>query len=188
MDQPSTRSLQHEVFHAKPSTLYGIALGSNLGDRIGHLREAVRRVLKRHESMVLEAAAPIYETEPVDCPVDSYEFYNTVIEIRSELAPLEMLAVLQEIETALGRPRDHGFHAPRTIDLDILYADDLVFHDEKLTLPHPRLEQRRFVLQPLANIRPHLHLPGYDSDIITLLQQLQSTEAPLRIVAEHWIA
>ncbi len=140
---------------------YGIALGSNLGDREWNLREAVRLLLTTVEpAPVLTASAPVYETAPVDCPEGSQNFLNTVVELEWDGQPLSLLRAMLAIEEQLGRPNAHAHHAPRTVDLDMLYADDVVMNEPELTLPHPRLAQRLFVLEPLAAIRPDLVLPG----------------------------
>jgi 3-methyl-2-oxobutanoate hydroxymethyltransferase len=89
------------------------------------------------------------------------------------------MAALRHIELGLGRPERRPVNAPRPIDLDILYAGNLVLPDSSLTLPHPRLHQRRFVLEPLASIRPELVIPGFDKNVWTLLAELSSSEPPL---------
>jgi 2-amino-4-hydroxy-6-hydroxymethyldihydropteridine diphosphokinase len=133
----------------------GISLGSNLGDRIVHLRSAIERLspVRLSEHLLL---SPVFETEPIDCPEGSGAFYNAVIEIETDLAPLELLAATQAIERALGRPEVRAVNAPRTLDLDLLYYDDLSLEAPGLLLPHPRMFQRAFVLKPLATIRPDL--------------------------------
>jgi 2-amino-4-hydroxy-6-hydroxymethyldihydropteridine diphosphokinase len=133
----------------------GISLGSNLGDRIVHLRSAIERLspVRLSEHLLL---SPVFETEPVDCPEGSGAFYNAVIEIETDLAPLELLAATQAIERALGRPEVRAVNAPRTLDLDLLYYDDLSLEAPGLLLPHPLMFQRAFVLKPLAAIRPDL--------------------------------
>lgn len=167
--------------------LCAIALGSNLGDRLAHLRRAASLILECLADARLIAAAPVYETAPVDCPDGSDAFYNTVIEIEADDEPLAVLDALRQIEAEMGRPNEHAHHAPRKIDLDILYADSLVMKHDRLTLPHPRMTQRRFVLEPLAVVRPQLVLPGQKDDVATLLALLSSAEPPLRIVAREWL-
>lgn len=133
----------------------GISLGSNLGDRIAHLRTAVERLatVRRSDHLLL---SPVFETEPVDCPEGSGAFYNAVIEIETTLPPLELLAATQAIEREMGRPEVRAVNAPRTIDLDLLYYDDLAMMAPGLELPHPRMFLRAFVLKPLMAIRPDL--------------------------------
>jgi 2-amino-4-hydroxy-6-hydroxymethyldihydropteridine diphosphokinase len=139
----------------------GIALGSNLGDRAARLREARRHLFALHDGSGPFLCSRIYETEPQDCPPGSPAFLNAAIELHSSLPPLDLLAALQRIEHQLGRPADHAFHAPRTIDLDILYLDNLRFVLPELTVPHPRIAERPFVLLPLADIAPNCLLPGF---------------------------
>ena len=156
----------------------GIALGSNLHER-RHLLQAARLHLQRlHEDRGPFLCSRVYETEPVDCPMGSPLFLNAVIEIACTLPPLDLLVSLQGIEQALGRPRDHGFHAPRTIDLDILYYDNLCFTLPELTLPHPRISGRPFVLCPLADICPERILPGWSKSIAERLAEFSAGDLP----------
>lgn len=167
---------------------YGIALGSNLGDRLANLQRALKAVLELKANVTLITAAPIYETEPVDCPEGSQSFYNTVVEVAALLEPLSMLSELRGIEARLGRSNDHFRHEPRTVDLDILYAGDVLMNHPDLIVPHPRMTQRRFVMEPLAAIRPGLLLPGQTADVQTLLARLESGERALVKVSEVWCA
>lgn len=138
----------------------GIALGSNLGDRIHNLRMACESLRALHEEPGPFLRSAVYETTPIDCPPGSPNFLNAAVELTSTLAPLDLLHRLQRLEQTLGRPADHAFHSPRTIDLDLLYCDSLTFSLQSLTLPHPRIMQRSFVIQPLADICPDRVLPG----------------------------
>lgn len=162
----------------------GIALGSNLGDRIGSLRAAVAAL--RGLSVPGEAflAAAIYVTRPQDCPPGSPEFLNTVVEIGFEGSARELLDATLAIETALGRVRSAVPNAPRPIDLDLLYFGNEIISSTDLTLPHPRIVRRRFVLQPLADIRPALVLPGFPCSIRESLARLEDGEAPLVALEE----
>lgn len=167
---------------------YGIALGSNLGDRLENLRQAVASLLQRVPGSGVIAASAVYETDPVDCPPGSPGFLNAVIELEAELQPLDLLQHTRAIEAALGRPNEHEHHAPRTVDLDLLYADAVVIDHPDLTLPHPRMTQRRFVLQPLADIRADLRLPGEDRSVQEILARLPtSDEPPPRVYALDWL-
>lgn len=134
----------------------------------------------------LMAAAPVYESAPVDCPVGSGAFYNSVVELDCSASALEVLTVLRKIEVDQGRPSGHSIHAPRTIDLDILCAGNLVLEDADLTVPHPRLAERRFVLQPLADIFPDLVLPGRNESVAELLARLAPDAPPLQQVIRNW--
>lgn len=160
----------------------GIALGSNVGDRLAHLRDARAAVERLHTGTAPALVSPVYETEPVDCPPGSAAYLNTVMEIEYDAGPEALLGALQEIELAHGRPSKRPRNAPRTIDLDILYAGNLLLHGDPLAIPHPRLQTRRFVLQPLADIRPHLVLPGCHEPILTLLRKLPSGPAVTRVL------
>ncbi len=166
----------------------GIGLGSNVGDRAAHLREARKRIVEL-PGIVLERplTGPIFETEPVNCPPESGWFLNTVLEVGWEQRrPIgELLASLLGVEAALGRPTARERNAPRLIDLDILYAGDLVLESSVLTLPHPRLTWRRFVLAPLAAIRPELTLPGQGASVSQLLERLPRGDK-VRLYASHW--
>jgi len=106
----------------------------------------------------------MFETRPVDCPAGSANFLNAVVEFSSRLPALDLLSRLQAIEVALGRPAAHSFHEPRTIDLDLLYCDNLHISHPRLTLPHPRMLQRSFVLAPLAEICPERMLICEDGE------------------------
>lgn len=157
-------------------TAYGIALGSNLGDRLSHLHSALGGLARLGS---VAAVSPVYQTAPVDCADDAPPFLNAVVEISSSLAPEELMERLRELESHQGRPDRRPRNSPRPIDLDILYAGDQVIRTDALTLPHPRLHQRRFVLQPLADIRPRLVLPGFSGTVRGLLTSLDSSEPPL---------
>ncbi len=131
----------------------GLSLGSNLGDRLAHLRTALveLRAVQSDADLLVSA---VYETEPVDCPDGSGAFYNAVVEIGCNLSPRDLMLFCQEIEKRMGRPEVRDRNAPRTIDLDLLYHGAIVVEDPDLILPHPRMFERPFVLIPLADIRP----------------------------------
>lgn len=150
----------------------GIALGSNLGDRMALLGKAVSGLCEIALPGEPVLQAPVYLTPPLDCPEGSPDFFNTVVEIAWSGTPLELLHETRRIENLLGRVRGHDRNAPRTIDLDLLYCGELVMSSADLILPHPRLAERRFVLQPLADIRPDLILPGANRNILELIEAL----------------
>jgi 3-methyl-2-oxobutanoate hydroxymethyltransferase len=151
--------------------IYGIALGSNLGNRAENLRRGLDLIRESVPSAVIRTAA-IYETAPVDCAPGTQAFLNTAIELEADILPHDLHAKLKTIETTLGRPPLHERNSPRTLDLDILHAGHLVIDDETLTVPHPRLHQRRFVLQPMADLNPGLRLPNQSKTIAELLAAL----------------
>lgn len=159
---------------------YGIALGSNLGDRQANLERGVALLLERMPEARLVAGASLYETDPVDCAPDTQAFLNSVIEIESPLTPHEVHAHLVAIEQAMGRPLEREKNAPRSLDLDVLYAAGFVSDDPVLLLPHPRLHVRRFVLKPLAEIHPELKLPHQIFTIEELLAALPDDPTSVR--------
>ncbi len=148
-----------------------IALGSNLGDRDESLRHALT-ALRRTEGVEVVRVSPVYETRPVGGPTDQGPYLNAVAEVRSELGPRDLLAVLLNIEQQLGRVRREK-DGPRTIDLDLLLYGDLVHEDAQLIVPHPRLHERIFVLYPLAQLAPGLLHPVLKHSIADLLAELQ---------------
>ena len=134
-----------------------IALGSNLGDREGYIHIALQRI-RAEPSVRTVAASSLYETAPVDCPPGSPPFLNAVVLVETELSPEELLARLLTIERHLGRRRGVK-NSPRTIDLDLLFYDQQVRNTTELVLPHPHLDERAFVLIPLAEVAPDWRHP-----------------------------
>ncbi len=135
-----------------------VALGANLGTREATLRRAVARLDARDDTVVV-ALSQLRETEPVGL-LDQPRFLNGVVVLDTDLGPRELLGALLEIERELGRVRDGARNGPRPIDLDLLLYDGETVDEPRLTLPHPRLHERRFVLEPLADIDPTLAVPG----------------------------
>lgn len=165
----------------------GVALGSNVGDRLAKLRQA-REGLGQLAADAQLRASPVYETEPVGCADDDPPFLNAVIELEFEGWPMQLLTKLRDLESELGRDRTSTRNAPRTIDLDLLYfGDSAEFEVESsaLTLPHPRMHERRFVLQPLADIRPDLILPKQPVTVAELLARLPESPRVVR-AAVQW--
>lgn len=130
--------------------------------------------------------APVFETEPVDCAPGTQPFLNTVIVARTDQSPEKLLESAQSVERELGRPSNHGTNEPRTIDIDILFCGSHACLNPELTLPHPRLFQRRFVLEPLSLLRPDLLLPGRTLSVREELEALESDEPPLRRMIDAW--
>lgn len=154
-------------------TEFGISLGSNMGLRLRNLR-AARRALAAVPGVEVVACSPVYETEPVGVPgvFRRHRFLNAVVIVSGPFAPERLLTALRRIERALGRPARHPKNTPRTIDLDLLYAGRQRRRSRRLTLPHPRWAQRRFVVRPLADVRPQLKLPGCGSTVRAALLPL----------------
>jgi 2-amino-4-hydroxy-6-hydroxymethyldihydropteridine diphosphokinase len=152
-----------------------VALGSNLGDRLENLRAARRAILGLSNVKPPILSSAIYETDPVDCEPGANKFLNAVIEFDYDRDPPSLLEELIRIEKALGRKRDHPKNVSRTIDIDMLYYDQRIIEDERLQLPHPRMHLRKFVLQPLANIRPGLILPGQTQTVDELAAKVDNS-------------
>ena len=155
---------------------YGISLGSNLGDRLANL-QAVRRQILDLPGTVAAAQSPVYETEPVDVSPEHADkpYLNSVIIVQTELDPRTFIRHLHRIEAEMGRVRGADRNAPRPADADIIYAGYNVIRTPDLTVPHPRWAERRFVVQPLADVRPDLLLPPADKTVSQVLQSLPIT-------------
>ena len=152
-----------------------IALGSNLGEREATLHAALARINTLHETRVTKVSA-FRETIPVDAPAGSPPFINVAAGLETGLSADELMRALLAIEISLGRDRAGAIpHAPRPIDLDLLLFADAVIETTSLTVPHPRIHQRLFVLQPLAEIAPDAMHPVLHKTIRELLQALEST-------------
>ena len=126
-----------------------LALGSNLGDRLGHLRAAVAGLPD------VVAVSPVYETDPVGGPGGQDPYLNAVVELETDLSPRELLAIGQALERAAERVRGERW-GPRTLDVDVLLVGDLVVDEPDLQVPHPRMWKRDFVLVPLRDLAPDL--------------------------------
>ena len=135
-----------------------LGLGSNVGDRQAHLRGAVAAL--REHGVEVEAISSLYETEPVGEVLDQPDFLNAVARIRTGLEPEELLYLCKAIEVEQGRMLGGQAHGPRPLDLDLLLLGDLELETDRLTLPHPQVTSRRFVLEPLLELDPELTLPG----------------------------
>lgn len=130
-----------------------LGLGSNLGDRRRFLREALETL-----GPVVRAVSPVYETDPVGGPSGQGAFLNLVAQVAIDWSPRELLAVCQRLESAADRVRSERW-GPRTLDVDILWIDGVEMDEPDLTIPHPRMFERRFVLAPLADLAPELVPP-----------------------------
>jgi 2-amino-4-hydroxy-6-hydroxymethyldihydropteridine diphosphokinase len=135
-----------------------LGLGSNVGDRAGHLRAAIE--LLGEGGVEVEAVSSAYETEPVGEVLDQADFLNAAIRIATELEPDALLDICKRVEAERGRAREAPRHSPRPLDVDLLLLGGLELSTERLTLPHPEVTSRRFVLVPLLELDPELALPG----------------------------
>ena len=162
-----------------------VALGSNLGDRLENLRTARRQILGLAGVQPSVFSSAIYETNPVDCEPGAEKFLNAVVEFDYEGDPANLLEQLNRIEEGLGRRRDHAKNVSRAIDIDLLYCGERSIENERLQLPHPRMHLRKFVLQPLADIRPDLILRGQTKTVSELVKELGKSGEVIRF-AESW--
>jgi 2-amino-4-hydroxy-6-hydroxymethyldihydropteridine diphosphokinase len=162
-----------------------VAIGSNLGDRLENLRAARRQITELAEVQSPVVSSAIYETEPIDCEPGAAKFLNAVIEFDYEGDPVHLLEQLIRVEESLGRKRDHLKNVSRKVDIDLLFSGELQIDDERLQLPHPRMHLREFVLQPLADIRSELILPGQTATVRELLKDLGRSGEVIRF-ADHW--
>ncbi len=137
-----------------------VALGSNLGDPVARLRAGLA-ALARLPTTQVERCSSFYRTAPVGPVVDQSDFINAVCRIKTGLDASALMRHLLEIEVRHGRVRDNGRGGPRTLDLDLLLIDDLVIATSELSVPHPRLHERAFVLYPLVELDPGLVIPGH---------------------------
>lgn len=139
----------------------GLSLGGNMGDRLHYLC-AARDAISSVPGVTITAQSPVYETEPVGVKPEYKDqpYLNAVLILTSNLAPDELSDIVHDIEDRIGRERSEDRYAPRIIDIDILYIEKLTIHTRKLQVPHPSWATRRFVVQPLTDVRPHLVLPG----------------------------
>jgi 2-amino-4-hydroxy-6-hydroxymethyldihydropteridine diphosphokinase len=135
-----------------------LGLGSNVGDRESHLRAALTGL--RAHAVAVEAVSSLYETEPVGEVLEQPDFLNAVARIRTELDPEELLDLCKAIEVEQGRMIGGQRHGPRPLDIDLLLLADVDLATERLTLPHPEVTSRRFVLAPLLELDPGLSLPN----------------------------
>ena len=154
----------------------GIALGSNIEPRLVYLQAARRRLFSFHSGTRPVLCSKVYETSPMDCPAESPPFLNAALEFSTEMQPQELLNELKSIERVLGRSPTQEKNGPRTIDIDFLYCDEIALSEPNLTIPHPQIARRRFVLQPLVDIRPELILPHFTKNVQELLADLKSDE------------
>ncbi len=156
-----------------------ISVGSNQGDRLSNCCRGIA-ALCAEAAVRLVARSPFYETEPVDY-TDQQWFLNAAVKIETDLAPLALLAHVQTVQKKLGR-LDGGIRfGPRVLDLDIIFYDSLILETPHLTIPHPRMHKRRFVLQPICDIDSSVVHPILGQDVKTILNQMEDKGQTIRL-------
>jgi 2-amino-4-hydroxy-6-hydroxymethyldihydropteridine diphosphokinase len=155
-----------------------LGLGSNLGERESHLRGAIDDL--RGHDVEVEAVSSLYETEPVGEILDQPDFLNAAIRISTSLEPEQLLDVCKAIEAEHGRAFGGPRHGPRPIDIDLLLLGDIEMSTERLTLPHPEVTSRRFVLAPLIELDPELRLPD-GTELSSALENLGEGQRAERV-------
>lgn len=150
-----------------------LALGTNIEPRMNYLNHALAE-LGESKYIFIQRKSRIYETAPVGY-TDQADFLNMVVEIDTTLSSIELLDACQQIEKKLGRKRDIRF-GPRTIDLDILLYNHENSKTERLIIPHPRMQERAFVLIPLNDIAPNLIIPSIEKRVADLINELQDSD------------
>ncbi|MFP4349618.1 MAG: 2-amino-4-hydroxy-6-hydroxymethyldihydropteridine diphosphokinase [Thermodesulfobacteriota bacterium] len=154
-----------------------ISLGSNMGDKIGHCRIGMKG-LEASGHSVITGVSRYYRTAPVDY-TDQEWFVNAAVEIETRLDPFELLKEIHAIEKGAGRDRAGVRFGPRTLDMDILIFDQVNLKTSELTLPHPRMHKRRFVLQPLCDIDPTILHPVFEKTVQELLDAVDDPDQEL---------
>ena len=150
-----------------------ISVGSNLGDKLENCQRGVASLISNGCRLVAQSG--IYRTEPVDY-LDQDWFVNYVVQIETQLEPRQLLRIIHTVQKEAGRISDKIRFGPRTLDLDIILYDALTIKNSDLTIPHPRMHKRRFVLQPLCDIDPTLIHPVLNVDMLSLLHALDDDE------------
>ena len=144
-----------------------LSIGTNLGDRLKNIKSAEEFIILRIGNIKL--SSHIYETEPWGY-VSENKFYNQCLQVETPLSPEKLIEIIHKIEKDASRIKEESNYSDRTLDIDILFYDNLIIASEKIKIPHPRLHLRKFVLAPLAEIAPHLMHPVLNMTIIQLLE------------------
>jgi 2-amino-4-hydroxy-6-hydroxymethyldihydropteridine diphosphokinase len=165
-------------------------LGSNLGDRLANLIMA-RDILADQPRLIFKEQSSVYQTSPVGMATIYKDifFLNCVILFETCVLPSDAISILdkvKEIESAMGRSMNDIRNQPRVIDIDILFFGQEIINTERLTLPHPSISERRFVLEPLAELRPNLILPNATLNIADMLTSLQSADQKVSKFVTDW--
>ncbi len=155
-----------------------IGIGSNIGDKLNHCKKAISEILKINGHKLL-AQSSFFKTKPIGFPSQDW-FINGIVKIETDLEPFELLRTLKSIELQMGRKETFRW-GPRVIDLDILFFGDMEIDTEELQIPHPLLQERQFVLAPLAEIDPDLIHPVLKKTVRELLENLKQDQGVEKI-------
>ncbi|MDA3797595.1 MAG: 2-amino-4-hydroxy-6-hydroxymethyldihydropteridine diphosphokinase [Kiritimatiellae bacterium] len=151
----------------------GLSIGSSVGDRLRYLQMACED-LQAYEEINIIAKSRVYETDPVGVP-DKYKdikYYNAFIVIETTITPYTLFKITKDMELKHGRSLNHEKNSPRQLDIDIIYAGNLKYDNKYVKVPHKRWHERRFVVQPLADVRPDLIIPGQTETVKQILKRL----------------
>ncbi len=164
----------------------GLSLGSNMGDRLAHLKNA-KAIILGSPGIVAVAQSPVYETEPVDVPEEfrSINFLNAILIVKTLIHLHQLLRTFQFMEQKIGRVPNTVTNAPRPMDIDIIYADGLQIDEQHIVVPHPQWAKRRFVVQPLCDVRPDLVVPGQTGTVTDVLAGLNDPHKAV-LFAKKW--
>lgn len=169
--------MMHDVF---------LCLGSNMGDRNAHLERALGELEKRGIARVV-TVSPLYKTSPVDY-TDQAWFLNGAARVETDLSPRDLLSGLKQVEADLGRDAGGVRFGPRPIDIDIILYDDLIYDDEVLIIPHPRMHKRAFVLTPLCDIASEIIHPEINKKLRTLLSEIDDASQEVISYTKEYLA
>lgn len=164
----------------------GLSLGTNLGDRLANLKQAKDRIISS-SGISAVTQSPVYETEPVDVPPEHIDlkFFNAIIIIETIVSIPQLMSLFQFIEQQIGRIPDTVRYSPRPMDIDIIYADQLQMEEDHVVIPHPRWTERRFVVQPLCDVRHDLIIPGQSLTVSEILSEL-TDKSVVELTTRNW--
>ncbi|MBU0714663.1 MAG: 2-amino-4-hydroxy-6-hydroxymethyldihydropteridine diphosphokinase [Verrucomicrobia bacterium] len=164
----------------------GLSLGSNMGDRLAHLQNA-KAIILDSPGIVSADQSPAYETEPVDVPPEfqALNFLNAILIVKTLIPLSQLMQTFQFMEQKIGRVPNTVINAPRPMDIDIIYADALQIQEQHIVIPHPHWTLRRFVVQPLYDVRPDLVIPGQTGTVADVLAGLSDTHKVV-LFAKKW--
>ena len=164
----------------------GLSLGSNMGDRLAHLKNA-KAIILNSPGIMSADQSPVYETEPVDVPPEfqALNFLNAILIVKTLIPLSQLMRTFQFMEQKIGRVPNTVINAPRPMDIDIIYADGLQVREQHIVIPHPHWQERRFVVQPLCDVRPDLKLPGQTGTVADVLAGLNDPHKVI-LFAKKW--